>query len=60
MDKVYICLITEDVKYDNQGTILGVYEDYGMASKERDDFNEKYNYMIADVIESMIIKKIKS
>lgn len=57
MDKIYICLITEDVKYDNQGTILGVYEDYSMASKKIDSFNNEHNYMIADVIEKVIIKK---
>lgn len=58
MDRVYVCLVTEDIKYDNQGRVLGVFEDFEMASKARDDFNDKYSYMIADVIEERIIRSL--
>lgn len=56
MREVYICYIEEDIKYDNQGQILGVFEDLNMACKERDRFNEKYSYMCAQVIRKEIIK----
>lgn len=58
MDGVYVCLITENIKYDNQGRVLGVFEDFEMASKSRDDFNDKYSYMIADVIEERVIRSL--
>ena len=56
MKEVYICYIEEDVKYDKQGQILGVFEEFNMACEERDNFNEKYSYMVAQVIRKEIIK----
>lgn len=58
MDRVYVCYISEDIKYNNQGQIIGVFEDASMACQERDRFNEKYSYMIADVIDQEIVKSI--
>lgn len=31
MDRVYVCYISEDIKYNNQGQIIGVFEDASMG-----------------------------
>lgn len=58
MDNVYTCFVSEDVKGNNQGAMLGIFEDLGDACDRRDKFNEKYSHMVASVEEMKITKKI--